>query len=193
MNEADLTTFGADLATRLDGDWTSRAVDTTERSINNRLLEAVWDEALAHWALMDFVQRDAAILHGLNGERVLLLHRPLARRGRHELIAVGLKPPGAAEDSFDGIDEPHGVAIPADPARAAAAVSRRLLPRYRVALERWNSTYGETPEPIAEGNDPSGPLRRQWARLRQRWGRKVQPAQGNTAYRSAPPALRRAR
>ncbi|WP_207957318.1 hypothetical protein [Streptomyces sp. YIM 98790] len=32
-----------------------------------------------------------------------------------------------------GIEEPHGIAVPADPARAAHLVARRLLPRYRHA------------------------------------------------------------
>jgi len=186
MNNTDLPRFGAHLAARLGQDWTTRPVDTTSRDVNNTLIDAIWDQALAYWALLEFVQRDAVILQRRDDEQLLVLYRPLGRRGRHDLIAVGLRPQGASEDSLLGIEVPHGIAIPADAARAAAAISSRLLPRYRTALQRWHSAHGQEPEAIADDEDVND------HRGQHRF-RNASPAQGHTAYRPPPPAPRRAR
>jgi hypothetical protein len=45
------------------------------------------------------------------------------------------------------VDEPNGIAVPDDPVRAAATVARRVLPRYRQALETVQDNSRTQPQP----------------------------------------------
>jgi hypothetical protein len=81
----------------------------------------------------------AAVLAGPDGTRLVALHRP--ERSRQFLIGA-LIPDDAFEDaSFYGdTTAPRPIAIGADPARAAADVTRRLLPGYHAAVEHKRLT-----------------------------------------------------
>jgi hypothetical protein len=95
------------------------------------VMDRLWDNGHAEWALQDFVHDEAALLDGPGGERFVVLARPLHRG---QFLVAALAPPG-----IDGVlrplHTPHGIAVPGDPVRAAADVERRLLPRYRHAVE----------------------------------------------------------
>ncbi|MFD3910054.1 hypothetical protein [Streptomyces sp. NPDC058603] len=54
----------------------------------------------------------------------------------------GIKP-----HHFVGIEEPNGIAVPNDPSRAAAQVTRRVLPRYEQALRTVHRNAVDQPEP----------------------------------------------
>ncbi|CAO0837281.1 putative protein OS=Streptomyces microflavus OX=1919 GN=Smic_07780 PE=4 SV=1 [Streptomyces microflavus] len=55
--------------------------------------------------------------------------------------------PGSGPADFDGVEEPSGIAVPTDPVRAAATVTRRLLPRYEQALLEVLQQVEDLPEP----------------------------------------------
>jgi hypothetical protein len=73
-----------------------------------------------------------------------VIERPL--RPRQYLVAP-LEPEGFAPHHFRGVHEPNGIAVPDDPIRAAAAITRRLLPRYRQAREVVRHHARTQPEP----------------------------------------------
>ncbi|MFC8198932.1 hypothetical protein ACFUTV_26580 [Streptomyces sp. NPDC057298] len=58
-----------------------------------------------------------------------------------------LEPEGCKTHQISPVREPNGIAVPNDPARAAAAVTRRVLPRYRAALDAVRHNAFGQPEP----------------------------------------------
>jgi hypothetical protein len=81
--------------------------------------------------VQNFPHREAALLIGPDHDRLMVLARPL-RPGR--FLVAALAPPGVS-GALHLHHAPHGIAVPGDPARAAAAIERRLLPRYRQAVD----------------------------------------------------------
>jgi hypothetical protein len=81
--------------------------------------------------VQNFPHREAALLIGPDHERLMVLARPL-RPGR--FLVAALAPPGVS-GALHLHHAPRGIAVPGDPARAEAAIERRLLPRYRQAVE----------------------------------------------------------
>lgn len=55
----------------------------------------------------------------------------------HQFVVAPLAPDGPhiKPHHFDAVEEPNGIVAPKDPARAAAHVARRVLPRYEQALQ----------------------------------------------------------
>ncbi|MFB8352969.1 hypothetical protein [Streptomyces niveus] len=147
-----LSGFAAALAARLPGTWTSHyhqhATYRNQFTLGNR----VWDLGHVHWAVSGFVLRHDAELHGPRGQRLYIIERPL-KPG--QFLVTPLQP-SAEIDYFDDVDEPNGIAVPGDPARAAAAVTRRLLPRYQHALAavRRNSATARTGQPTPSTHRP---------------------------------------
>ncbi|AQU70185.1 hypothetical protein [Streptomyces niveus] len=141
----ELRGFAAALAVRLPGTWTSHyhqhAAYPEQFALGNR----VWDLGHVHWAVTQFVLRHDAELNGSHGQRLYVIERPL-KPG--QFLVTPLQP-SVEIDYFDDVDEPSGIAVPGDPARAAAAVARRLLPRYQHALAavRRNSPTARTGQP----------------------------------------------
>ncbi|WP_326613525.1 hypothetical protein OG949_35160 [Streptomyces scopuliridis] len=126
----DLSSFAAALAGRLPGPWISHYHQHSVYSEQFALGHTVWDLGHVHWAVSEFVLRHDAELSGPHGQRLYVIERPL-KPGQ---FLVAPLQPRIALQHFDGVDEPNGIAVPGDPARAAAAVARRLLPRYQHAL-----------------------------------------------------------
>lgn len=126
----DLSAFAAALAARLPGTWTSRYHRHTAYPEQFALSNQVWDLGHVHWAVSEFVLRHDAELNAPHGQRLYVIERPL-RLGQ---FLVAPLQPRIEFHHFKGVDEPNGIAVPGDPPRAAAAVTRRLLPRYQHAL-----------------------------------------------------------
>ncbi|MEV8405554.1 hypothetical protein AB0R12_07025 [Streptomyces niveus] len=148
----DLSGFSTALAARLPGTWTSHyhqhATYPEQFTLGNR----VWDLGHVHWAVTQFVLRHDAELNGPHGQRLYIIERPL-KRG--QFLVTPLQP-SIEIDYFDDVDEPNGIAVPGDPARAAAAVARRLLPRYQHALAavHRNSPTARTGQPTPHTHRP---------------------------------------
>lgn len=138
----DLSSFAAALATRLPGTWTSHYHQHTTYPEQFALANQVWDLGHVHWAVSEFVLGHDAELNKPHGQRLYVVERPL-KPG--QFLVVPLQP-SVTISCFDDVDEPNGIAVPSDPARAAAAVTRRLLPRYQHALAavRRNSAPSRT-------------------------------------------------
>ncbi|MET9556824.1 hypothetical protein [Streptomyces sp. NPDC006645] len=138
----DLSGFATALAARLPGTWTNHYHQHTAYREQFALGNRVWDLGHVHWAVSEFVLRHDAQLNGSHGQRLYVVERPL----RTDQFLVTPLQPRIEFHHFHGVDEPNGIAVPGDPARAAAAVTRRLLPRYQHALAavRRNSTTPRT-------------------------------------------------
>ncbi|MFE4613369.1 hypothetical protein ACFRK5_34275 [Streptomyces niveus] len=141
----DLSGFSTALAARLPSTWTSHyhqhATYRDQFALGNR----VWDLGHVHWAVSEFVLRHDAELNGSHGQRLYIIERPL-KPG--QFLVAPLQPRNPLRH-FDDVDEPNGITVPGDPARAAAAVARRLLPRYQhpLAAVRRNSATARTGQP----------------------------------------------
>ncbi|MDH6111354.1 hypothetical protein P3T36_003377 [Kitasatospora sp. MAP12-15] len=127
-----LLEFTSALAGQLPGEWTHSRFDLTDRTAKTYVDEQLWDLGLAHGSLMHGAHERAGRLQG-PGDRDLVV---LARPGPHRnaFLVAALLPPmlGVNWDHEDLA--PHGIAVPADAARAAARLTTRLLPRLDVAL-----------------------------------------------------------
>ncbi|MCC2275560.1 hypothetical protein LKL35_09010 [Streptomyces sp. ET3-23] len=141
----DLASFADALASRLPGEWTSQHHQHTEYKDQFPLGDQVWDCGHIQWAVSEFVLGHHALLNGPGSQQLCVIDRPLHRH--HFLVApltpeVGLKP-----HHFDGVAEPGGIKVTHNPARAAAAVTRRVLPRYQYALAVVRHNAALHPEP----------------------------------------------
>ncbi|MEU6172719.1 hypothetical protein ABZ832_12385 [Streptantibioticus parmotrematis] len=156
----DLSTFSGALADRLDGTWEvlrdSEFADSPNRAM---VTGTLWDDALVEGVLQDVVQREAALLVGPGDEALLILARP---RHPDQVLVAALAPPGV-----DGVIRsdhvPRGIAVSSDPARAAAAVSQRLLPRYHACLDQvrmpvLGHAHREAARALADWDAVSGSL-----------------------------------
>ncbi|WP_244419114.1 hypothetical protein [Streptomyces hygroscopicus] len=143
-HRADLSSFAASVAARLPGTWTSEYHQHAAYRDQFPLGEEVWDNGLAYWALSEFVLRHHALLNGPAGQQLCVIDRPLHR---HQFLVAPLRDENLKPHHFDGVGEPNGIKVASDPLRAAAAVTRRLLPHYRCALLDVRRNAREQPEP----------------------------------------------
>lgn len=130
---ASLERFTAELAPRLGGAWSHRVLPTPYRwsHADDRLWEM--EEGVLWRALRrdgDHKRARAFLTHA-HGLQLYVIQRP-HRPG--EFLVGTLLPAGIYE--YDTTPHPQAVSVPGDPARAAAAVGRRLLPYYRLASMR---------------------------------------------------------
>ncbi|WP_129287507.1 hypothetical protein [Streptomyces sp. GZWMJZ-114] len=91
-----------------------------------------------------------ATLHGPHRQGLYVLDRPLKKEQR---IVIPIAPPldhSRIVEQYQIDDDPAAIVVPTDPARAAALVSRRLLPRYELAL-----TFPREPVPPRPPSHPS--------------------------------------
>ncbi|MFI1652755.1 hypothetical protein ACH4XT_38300 [Streptomyces avidinii] len=151
---ANLAAFAHALAARLPGDaWITTYARHGEYSDQIPTTEALWDVGAVGYAASNFVLGHAAVLARADGARLLVFDRPL----RPRQFMIGALQPDAHHDAFHLVAEPNGIAIPSDPARAAAQVIRRLLPRYEAALRQVrHNTVHPVPRrpapPVISGN-----------------------------------------
>ncbi|WP_437053473.1 hypothetical protein [Streptomyces sp. enrichment culture] len=134
------------MASRLPGTWTS---DYTHHDSHNRqfgTVETLWDVGHVDYIVSQYALGHHAVLHDQDGRRLYVTDRPLYR---HQFVVAPLEPdaPGLKPHHFVGVEEPNGIAVPDKPARAAAQVTRRLLPRYQQALDAVHGNILAQPEP----------------------------------------------
>ncbi|MFI1929310.1 hypothetical protein [Streptomyces sp. NPDC020330] len=142
----NLDVFAADLADRLPGAWTSEHHRHLTYPDQFPVAEQIWDTGHVSYIATEFVLGHDAVLHGPDQQHLYLADRP---RYPHQFVVAPLEPDDAVTKPhhFDGVDEPHGIVVPNDAARAAALIARRVLPRYRQAREAVRSNAAEQPEP----------------------------------------------
>ncbi|MGW2544721.1 hypothetical protein ACWC5I_28545, partial [Kitasatospora sp. NPDC001574] len=140
------------------GRWTPSTTTLTTGAARNAVHDRLWDLAHASWALETFVHESAGLLRGPGGRELLVLPRPHPHSGQY--IAAALLPEvlGSAYDHAERA--PHGIAVGPDPARAAAAVTGRLLPRYDQALRRLLADVDSTADLPATSQDTDPPALR---------------------------------
>ncbi|GAA2672509.1 hypothetical protein GCM10010400_38080 [Streptomyces aculeolatus] len=146
-NRPTLNAFAPAVADRLPGHWTSRYDRRITYPEHYSTTARLWDAAghVAH-LVDDYVYPHYALLHGPGEMQLYVTDRPL-KSG--EFVIAPLVPDDGTimEHHFDGIDEPSGITVPADPVRAAALIARRLLPTYATALEGLRLHVAERRDP----------------------------------------------
>ncbi|MCX5410314.1 MULTISPECIES: hypothetical protein [Streptomyces] len=142
----DLDIFAAGLADRLPGAWTSEYHRHLTYPDQFPVAEQIWDAGHVSYVATEFVLGHDAVLHGPDQQHLYLADRP---RYPHQFVVAPLEPDDAAikPHHFDGVDEPNGIVVPNDPARAAALIARRVLPRYEQARQAVRRNAAEQPEP----------------------------------------------
>lgn len=147
-HRTDLAAFAEGLAARLPDTWTSTYTRHAAYHDQIATTSKVWDIAAVGYAASNFVLGHQAVLARADGARMLVFDRPLYR---HQFM-IGALEPDVHADAFHEVAEPFGIAIPSNPARAAAQVTRRVLPRYEDALRqvRHNTAHPapRRPEPL---------------------------------------------
>ncbi|MEU9734497.1 hypothetical protein [Streptomyces sp. NPDC048002] len=138
-----VSVFAAALAARLPGAWTSeyRPHDTYEDQIP--IVEGLWDAGHVEF-IVNLFPGPGAVLGGPDGEQLYVTDRVLDRR---QFVVAALEPQDFQLHHISPVREPDGIVVPDDPVRAASAVTRRLLPRYRAALDEVRANALAQPEP----------------------------------------------
>ncbi|MFH8751911.1 hypothetical protein ACH4GK_33615 [Streptomyces rimosus] len=142
----DLAAFAVELAARLPGPWTSEYQRHARYADQFPRAEQLWGLAHVDHIVSQYVLTHDAVLHGPGNQRLYVTDRPLYPR---QFVVAPLEPDGddIRPHHFAGVQEPNGIAVPNDPARAAFQVTRRLLPRYEQALHRVLRNAATEPEP----------------------------------------------
>lgn len=140
----DLSAFTAALAQRLPGIW--RSEDQTYPTFEDQwpAADRLWDCGPAHSALLDYDLEHGAVLTGPDDAQLSVTARP--RHPRRFLVAA-LKPQDVKQHNFSVVNDPMGISVTDDAARAASTIARRLLPRYLHALDAVRRDAQTRPEP----------------------------------------------
>ncbi|MEV0636284.1 hypothetical protein AB0I77_15185 [Streptomyces sp. NPDC050619] len=140
----DLSAFASAVAQHLPGTW--RSDDQTYPTFEDQYPAAdrLWDCGPARSALLDYDLERGAVLTGPDDAQLSITARP--RNPRRFLVAA-LKPQGVKQHNFSVVADPMGISVTDDPARAASAIARRLLPRYLHALDAVRHDACTRPEP----------------------------------------------
>jgi hypothetical protein len=139
-----LPTFATALGQHLPGQWYRKYEGFPAPKDHRPVADRVWDCGPANSAVLDFPDAPIALLDGPDGEQLCVIERP---RYARQYLVVPLEPEGFKPHHLSGVDEPNGIAVPDDPVRAAAAITRRVLPRYRQALDAVRLKARTQPEP----------------------------------------------
>ncbi|MFD7013924.1 hypothetical protein [Streptomyces sp. NPDC059928] len=186
----ELSAFATSLAARLPGAWTSTHQSHAAYADQFPTTNQLWDIGHVNYIVSTHVLARDAILLGPENQRLYVTNRPLHP---YQFVVAPLIPDGGGigPHHFDGVEEPSGIAVPDDPARAAAHVARRLLPRYEQALQHVRHNAAEQSAPP---HRPASPQRRHAAEAAPRsavnrpplmTARPVGPTPGNASSGSA--------
>ncbi|MGC0405286.1 hypothetical protein RKD27_007930 [Streptomyces sp. SAI-126] len=139
-----LPLFAAALAERLPGTWTSEYHRHRTYPDQFPTVERLWDVGHVDYIVSQYVLGHDAVLDGPDGQQLYVTDRPLYR---HQFVVAALEPEVFKTHQISPVREPNGIAVLNDPVRAAAAVTRRLLPRYQAALDTVRDNALVQPEP----------------------------------------------
>jgi hypothetical protein len=130
-HDHDVKGFATVLAGELPGHWSVDYREHANRAEQMARAEAVWDMNLVADAIARHPLRHDAILTRDDGVRLYVTGRP---RHEDDFLVAAIAPAFTPPYAFQGVPEPDGIAVPADPFAAADAVTTSLLPRYFVAV-----------------------------------------------------------
>ncbi|WP_329309207.1 hypothetical protein [Streptomyces microflavus] len=150
-NQPSLDAFAVELAARLPGDWTSEYHHHNSYSDQFPVAERLWDAGHVNWAVSEYVLGHDAVLTGPAGQELYIVERP---HHRGQFLVAALAPPGFKPHHFKGVPEPNGIVVLGEPARAAVAITHRLLPRYARAVEAVRDQARLQPDPPAHRQAP---------------------------------------
>ncbi|MFF4361527.1 hypothetical protein [Streptomyces sp. NPDC001604] len=139
-----LSLFAAALAERLPGTWTSEYHRYRTFEDQFPTIKRLWDAGHVDYIVSQYALGHDAVLTGPGDEQLYVTDRPLYR---HQFVVAPLEPEDVKPHQIAPVREPDGIAVPNDPARAAAAITRRLMPRYRTALDAVRNNALRQPEP----------------------------------------------
>lgn len=150
---SDLSDFASALAGRLPGCWTSEYQRHARYEDQFPRAEQLWDNGLVAYIVSEYVLTHDAVLHGPDRQRLYVTDRP---RYPHQFVVAPLEPDedGVKPHHFVGVEEPNGITVSNDPARAAAHVARRVLPRYEQALDEVFDNAAVQPDPPHRPDPP---------------------------------------
>ncbi|MET9430013.1 hypothetical protein [Streptomyces sp. NPDC003036] len=141
----DLESFAAVIADTLPGTWTVEYHQHRRYDDQFKHAEDVWDLNLVSGAIAEFVLGEDAHLIRHDGTRLYVTIRPLHE---DEFLVAAIAPTrDVAAEAFEGVREPEGIAVPADPELAAHAIDADLLPRYDIALAQVRHAAMNPPQP----------------------------------------------
>ncbi|MEV7277610.1 hypothetical protein [Streptomyces sp. NPDC093111] len=145
-SRTDLSAFAAALADRLPGRWASEYEEHGSYGEQFVAAEDLWDAGHVDYIVSQYVLSRHAVLSHRDGRQLYITDRPLYR---HQFVVAPLEPVGLRikPHHFAGVEEPNGIAVPNEPARAAAQVVLRLLPRYQHALDTVLRNAAVQPDP----------------------------------------------
>lgn len=138
------STFATALAQHLPGQWYRKYEGLPFPEDHRLLTDRVWDCGPTNSAVQDSPDAPIALLNGPDDKLLCVIERPHYPR---QYLVAPLEPEGFKPHHFSGVDEPNGIAVPDDPIRAAAAIARRVLPRYRHALDTVRLKARTRPDP----------------------------------------------
>ncbi|MEU6312303.1 hypothetical protein [Streptomyces sp. NPDC047014] len=152
-----LQEFSSGLAPRLSSGWTPSVQITPHWW--SRAYHRLWEhEGSVLWRALHEDHLDSghryarAFLTHDHGLQLHVVQRPYRT---HQFLIGALLPAGIVE--YDTTPRPSAIAVPADPARAAAAVRRRFLPYYRVAASATSrSTRFQQAQKVVIGRSAEG-------------------------------------
>ncbi|MFI1890221.1 hypothetical protein [Streptomyces jumonjinensis] len=129
-HDHDVEGFATVLAGELAGHWTVEYREHGNRTQQLNRAEWVWDMNLVADAVARHPLQHDAVLTCNDGTRLYVTGRP---RHEDDFLVAAIAPP-LPPHAFQGVREPDGIAVAADPFAAADAVTTGLLPRYQAAL-----------------------------------------------------------
>ncbi|MFF5491315.1 hypothetical protein [Streptomyces virginiae] len=142
----------------MPGTWTSTYTRHAVYEDQIATTSTVWDAGAVGYAASNFVLGRQAVLGRADGARLSVFDRPLYPAQ----FMIGALEPDAHHDAFHEVAEPNGIAIPSDPVRAAAQVTRRLLPRYDQALRQVQRNTAHPPPRRAAPTLVTGMVNMAW-------------------------------
>ncbi|MEV7169296.1 hypothetical protein AB0O18_06355 [Streptomyces sp. NPDC093224] len=148
----DVESFATILSEELPGNWTVHHHQHQRHEDQFLHAEHVWDLNDVAAALAEYALGADAHLTCDDGTRLYVTLHP---RHEEEFLVAAMAPSGIAPEAFAGVREPDGIAVPADPERAARAITADLLPRYDIALAQVRHNAMNPPQPLpAPGSQP---------------------------------------
>ncbi|MEU9246583.1 hypothetical protein [Streptomyces sp. NPDC048385] len=120
--------FAAALAEHLPGRW--QAGPPTSLVAEEAGSHRIWHSGPLGYTAFDAADVQRCVLTSPYGLQLYVLPRP---HRADQFLVLPMLPAGCDQEHVKGLPRPHGIAVPAVPGRAAAAVRRRMLLEYRFA------------------------------------------------------------
>ncbi|MFI9755744.1 hypothetical protein [Streptomyces collinus] len=120
--------FATAVADRLPGRWKTgpAASLVAEEAGSHR----IWHSGPLAYTAFNAADVQRCVLTSPHGLQLYVLPRP---HRSDQFLVLPMLPAGCQQKHVAGLHAPRGIAVPADPARGASEVRRRMLPEYRLA------------------------------------------------------------